>query len=162
MLDYLKLVGSGPNDWAAEIHGLFGFILFGAFIWALEALYNKSPEALKRLKLGSIVMVLSSFLSIAFGNAIYIAYRAKEGVQPWFKAHDMYYYHTLGMEFKEFISLFTLPLSVAIAYTVYTMSEDWFESAWARNTVRIALYAAILYTFAALGLGAMITKAKSV
>lgn len=162
MLDYLKLVGSGPNDWNAAIHGLFGFLLFGVFIWAIEAVNNKSPEAFNRLKLGSLAMVILSFLAIAYGNIVYIAYRAQDGVQPWFRAHNMYYYQSLGMELKEFISLFTLPLAVAIAYTVYTMSEDWFESPWARNTVRIGLYAAVLYTFAVLGLGALITKAKSV
>ena len=36
MLDYLKLVGSGPNAWAAAIHGIFSFLLFGAFVWALH------------------------------------------------------------------------------------------------------------------------------
>jgi len=162
MLDYLKLIGSGPYDLSAALHGLFGFLLFGVFIWAVEAVNNKSPEAFERLKKGSIAMVIFSFLSIAYGNAIYIAYRAKDGVQPWLRANDMYHYHTLGMELKEFIALFTFPLAVVIAYVVFTMSEDWFESTWARNTVRIALYAAILYTFIALGLGAMITKAKAV
>jgi len=162
MFDYLKLMGSGPNSFSTAIHGLFGFILLGAFIWAIEAVYNKSPEALGRLKTGSIVMAVSSFLCIAYGNLIYIAYRAKDGVQPWLKANNMYYYHTLGMELKEFIALFTFPLAVAIAYTVYTMSDDWFESKWARNTVRLALFAAIIYTFGSLGLGAMITKARSV
>jgi hypothetical protein len=162
MLDYLKLMGSGPNDLSAAIHGFLGFILFGAFVWAVEAVSNNSPAALLRLKKGSLVMVLSSFLCIAYGNVVYIAYRAKDGVQPWLKAQNIYYYHSLGMELKEFVALFTFPLAVAIAYTVYTMSEDWFASTWARNTVRVALFAAILYTFAALGLGAMITKAKAV
>jgi hypothetical protein len=162
MLEYLKLVGSGPNDLSAATHGFLGFILFGAFIWAIEAVNNQSPESLKRLKLGSIIMVISSFLCIAFGNVVYIAYRAKDGVQPWLQVHNIYYYHTLGMELKEFAALFTFPLAVAIAYTVHIMSDDWFESPWARNTVKVALYCAIIYTLVALGLGAMITKAKSV
>ena len=162
MLEYLKIIGSGPNDWNAAIHGFLGLVLFGSFVWGIEAVNNPSRQALKRLKLGSLIMVISSFLCIAYGNVVYIAYRAKDGVQPWLQAHNMYYYHTLGMELKEFAALFTFPLAVAIAYTVYTMSDRWFESPWARKVVKAALYFAIIYTVIALGLGAMITKAKSV
>jgi uncharacterized membrane protein required for colicin V production len=74
----------------------------------------------------------------------------------------MYYYHTLGMEFKEFAALFSFPLAIAIAYTVYTMSEDWFKSEWARKTVKIGLFLAVFFTFAAFILGAAVTKVKAV
>lgn len=162
MFEYFKLIGNGSNDLSAAIHGGIGFILLAAFIGAIEAVSNPSSAALKRLKIGSIVLTVASFLTIVYGNIIYIAYRAKDGVQPWFKANDMYYYHTLGMEFKEFAALFSFPLAIAIAYTVYTMSEDWFKSEWARKTVRISLFLGIFFTFAAFILGAAVTKAKAV
>ncbi|HBP63094.1 MAG TPA: hypothetical protein DD730_02205 [Desulfosporosinus sp.] len=162
MFDYFKLIGSGPNDLSAAIHGGLGIILLASFIWAAEAVLNKSPEAYKRLKIGTIVMSVSSFLTIVYGNIVYIPYRAANGAQPWLKAHDIYFYHTLGMEFKEFAALFSLPLAVAIMYSVIIMSEDWFKSDWARKTVKYGLYLAIFFTFAAFILGAAITKAKAV
>ncbi|HVJ49862.1 hypothetical protein [Desulfitobacterium sp.] len=162
MFEYFKLIGSGPNDLSAAIHGGLGIILLASFIWAVEAVLNKSPEAFKRLKIGSIVMAAASFLTIAYGNIIYIAYRAKDGVQPWLKANNIYWFHTLGMEFKEFAALFSFPLAIAIAYTLFTMSDDWFKSDWARKTVKISLFIAIFFTFSAFILGAAVTKAKAI
>ncbi|NBC71604.1 hypothetical protein [Paenibacillus sacheonensis] len=54
-------------------------------------------------------------LTIIFGNWLYIAYRGPDGPQEWLMYHSPEV-HLILMEYKEFVSLYPLPLGIAAGF----------------------------------------------
>lgn len=61
---------------------------------------------------------LMVLLTIVFGNWLYIAYRAPDGPQEWLMYHSPAA-HLIVMEYKEFVSLYPLPLGIAAAVLLH-------------------------------------------
>lgn len=160
-MSYFQLIGEGPYALPSALHGALGFILALALAFSLEAMLNLNSNSIKRLKVTTVVISVVSFLAIFYGNLVYIGYRAGGGVREFFlKNYPVA--HTYGMEFKEFIALFSLPLAVVSAYIVWTMGEDLIKNKWIRYTLAASLVLCFVYTVGAFGLAAAITKIKAV
>ncbi|SMB98169.1 hypothetical protein SAMN00808754_2169 [Thermanaeromonas toyohensis ToBE] len=156
-----QFIGTSPWHWKAAFHGLFAFILLISFVWSFEAIIGISPASIRRLKIGTIVMSAASFLTIVWGTWLYIGYRLPDNARAWL-IKNAPYVHKFGMEFKEFIALFSLPLAVTAAYIVWTMGEELIENKYARYALLVCVTLGFIYIAAAFGLGAAITKVKAV
>jgi hypothetical protein len=118
LVPLFNMFGATSYPWASVLHGL------GATITVLlgcQAIHRTYP--LLRGKAGSAarlelllwttsVLVL---LTIILGNWLYIGYRQPDGGQQWLMYHEPAG-HMIAMEYKEFVSLFPLPLGIAAAW----------------------------------------------
>src|SRR5438046_1768362 len=97
-------------------------------------------SAFADLQLLAVVMATMSFLAIVFGNWLYIFYRAKDAGSPrsYFMANAPEI-HKIFFEFKEFGALFTLPLTVVAAFTLWRYGSQVMERPWLRYTVAVVL-----------------------
>ena len=158
----------GPSAYAlgGALHGLFGFLLLvvmtiGLYIgWSL---FVGRFQAFPDLQLITTVMATLALLTIVFGNWIYIGYRATtpESPRSYFLAR-MPEVHAVFFEFKEYTALFTLPLSVAAAFTVWRYGRQVLERDWTRTAVAILIALNFFYFVIAFALGAAVTKLKSI
>ncbi len=114
-----------------------------------------------QLKFGGVVNALLAFLTILFGNRIYIFYRASQGPRTYFleNAPEI---HKIFFEFKEFAALFTLPLAVAAAYLFLVYRDQLLRSKNLRTLAAILLILTFSYFLVAFGLGAAITKLRAI
>lgn len=163
---FTKLLGPSNYALGSALHGLMAFILMvvatiGLYLgWRL---FTGRIKAFPDLQLGTTVMATLSFITILLGNWIYIAYRAKVPDSPrsYFLA-TMPEVHKIFFEFKEFTALFTLPLSVAAAFILWRYGKQILERDWTRTAVAILIALYYFYFIIAFGLGAAVTKLKSI
>lgn len=124
-------------------------------------LYMGRLEQLHDLRILASFNAFFSLLTIMFGNWVYIAYRAKGGPRTYFLENNPVV-HQIFFEFKEFIALFTLPLSVAAAFILLRHRDELLKHSRLRQAVAVALGLSWLYLMLAFALGAAITKLRSV
>jgi hypothetical protein len=72
-------------------------------------------RSLRHWVLGASVLNL---LGVVSGNWIYMRYRGQDGPRDWILA-KVPAFHNVLMEFKEFVSLFPLPLMVAVTFMLF-------------------------------------------
>lgn len=116
---------------------------------------------IRTLEIGSLVNAIVCFLTIVFGNWLYIPYRAQGGPRSYFleTAPEI---HKIFFEFKEFTALLTLPLVVAATFIIFYYGERLTEKRQVREMVTLVLVLAFFYFAIAFGLGAAVTKLKAV
>lgn len=160
------LLGQSTQALGSAIHGLVALLLLVVStvnLYLAFRSFSHLPHSFANLQLGSMVSMVLTFFTILFGNWIYIAYRAKlPGSPRSFFLQEMPMVHKIFFEFKEFISLFTLPLSVVVAYILWKYGRDFASRTWIRNSVCMMIALHFFYLLLAFGLGAAITKLKSV
>ena len=154
----------GDSSWAviSAFHGLGAttFLLAATIATYLAwRLYIGEIKAFKDLKWLAAFSTVMSVVTIAFGNWIYIGYRAPGGPRAFFLA-NMPAIHAVFFEFKEFIALFTLPLTVAAAFILWYYGAQVLDRKWMRYTVAVLLTLAFFYLVVAFGLGAAVTKLR--
>jgi cytochrome bd-type quinol oxidase subunit 1 len=159
-----KLMGESVYGLRSAFHGLFaGIFMVTMTIGLYQAfrLWSGAPLNIRELEVGSALNAIACFLTILFGNWVYIPYRAAGGPRSFFleKAPEI---HKIFFEFKEFVALFTLPLAVAAAYVILRYGERLNGNKQLREAVALLLVLAFFYFVAAFGLGAAVTKLKSV
>jgi len=158
------LLGESGYAAIAAFHGLSaGVMMVVVTIGLYQAyqLFMSQLVNLRDIKLLSVVNATMAFLTIVFGNWIYVGYRAKGGVREWLLANNPEA-HKIFFEFKEYMALFTLPLAVLAAYLLVRYDMALFERRWLRITVAVVLALTFFYFTVAFGLGAAITKVKPV
>lgn len=158
------LLGQSAYGIRSAFHGLFaGMFMVTVTIGLYQAfrLWTRAPLAVHEMEAGSLVNVAACFLTIVFGNWLYIPYRATGGSRSYFLATAPEV-HKIFFEFKEFTALFTLPLSVAAAFVICRYGERLASSKRVRETVALLLVLTFFYFVIAFGLGAAVTKLKSV
>ncbi len=161
---FTALVGQSRAALAAASHGLSAFLyLFvgtiGLYLgWRL---FTGRIRAFADLQLLATVSATLSLIAIAFGNWLYIFYRATDPSSPrsWFMA-NMPMIHKIFFEFKEFIALFTLPLTVSAAFILWYYGIQVLDRKWMRYTVAVLLALSFFYLVVAFGLGAAVTKLR--
>ena len=161
---FSALLGPGQGALPAMFHGLSAFLyLFvgtiGLYLgWRL---WTGRIRAFADLQLLATVSATFSLLAIIFGNWLYIFYRAKDPASPrsYFLA-NMPVVHKIFFEFKEFVALFTLPLTVAAAFILWYYGAQVLDRKWMRYTVAVLLALSFFYLVVAFGLGAAATKLK--
>ncbi len=161
---FAALLSAGRGAVPAMFHGLAAFLyLFVGTIGLYLAwrLWTGRIRAFADLQLLATVSATFSLLAIIFGNWLYIFYRAKDPASPrsWFMA-NMPVVHKIFFEFKEFMALFTLPLTVAGAFILWYYGAQVLDRKWMRYTVAVLLALSFFYLVVAFGLGAAVTKLK--
>lgn len=145
-------------------HGLFaGIFMVTSTIGFYQAFRIWIGEAIRmgELQVGSFLNAFACFLTIVFGNQIYIPYRAAGGPRSYFLETSPEI-HKIFFEFKEFTGLFTLPLAVAAAYLICVYGERLNDNKQLREIISVLLILVFFYFVIAFGLGAAITKLKSI
>jgi hypothetical protein len=157
---------------------IFGAVFLLAFGGGLAGLYSLRPEwvtaagiqeRLTRLRWGTTVMAIASWLTVLSGT--YIVY-------PWYRAAppegaDLSLYprsflkadpglsawHTFGMEWKEHVAWFSPLLAVVVAYIAWKYGPELVANEKFRRITMIIFI--LSFTFAGIAglLGALITKA---
>lgn len=159
-----SLLGDSIYRFRSAFHGLFaGVFMVTVTVGLYQAfrLWSGTSLNIRELEMGSLLNAAACFLTILFGNWVYIPYRAAEGPRSYFleKAPEI---HKIFFEFKEFEALFTLPLLVAAAYVICRYAERINASRPLREMAALLLVLGFFYFSLAFGLGAAITKLKSV
>ncbi len=113
-----------------------------------------------QLAFGSAINAFLAFLTILFGNRIYIFYRAPTGPKSYF-LENVPEIHKVFFEFKEFVALFTLPLAVTAAFLFWVYREQLLRSRGLRTIAALLLALTFFYFLVAFGLGAAITKLRT-
>lgn len=161
---FTTFLGDSAYAVVGTIHGLLATlgVLVGTITGYLGwRLFIGKLRAFSDLKLLSIVSALVSTGTIMFGNWIYIGYRAAGGPRRFFLDNNPEI-HEIFFEFKEFIALFTLPLSVSVAFIMWRYDQQVMEERGLRSWLGIAFavgWGALMIAFL---LGAAITKLRSI
>ncbi len=159
-----KLLGESVYSIRSAFHGLFaGVFMVTITIGVYQAfrLWSGVPLNMKELGLGSVVNSGACFLTIFSGNWLYIPYRGEGGPRGYFM-EKMPEIHKIFFEFKEFGALFTFPLIVAATFIIWQYGEKLNTNKHLRTMVAILISFGFFYFAVAFGLGAAITKLKSV
>ncbi|MBI3538266.1 MAG: hypothetical protein HY070_12010 [Chloroflexi bacterium] len=159
-----NLIGTSSWAFVGAYHGLAAGLLMIVATIALYLgyrLFIGQIKAFHDLQLLSVVTATISFITILFGNWIYIGYREPNSVRAFFLANNPVL-HQIFFEFKEFIALFTFPLAVAAAYILYRYGAQLLNRPWLKATVAILIAMVFVFFTLAFGLGAAITKIKPV
>ena len=159
-----KLLGASVYGIHSAIHGLVaGVLMVTMTIGLFQAfrLWSGAPIHVAELKIGSLVNAAVCFLTIVAGNWIYIPYRAGGGPRAHFleTAPEI---HRIFFEFKEYTALLTFPLVVAATSIIFCYGEKMNTNKSLREMTSLLLVLAFFYFAVAFGLGAAITKLKSV
>jgi hypothetical protein len=159
-----KLLGESQYAVRSAFHGLFaGVFMITATIGLYQAfrLWAGVKVKIRELEIGSMVNAMACFLAIVTGNWLYIPYRAPGGPRTHFLETDPQV-HRIFFEFKEFTALFTLPLAIAAAYIICRYGQRIANNRILRESLALLLILTFFYFVLAFGLGAAITKLKSV
>ena len=158
-----RLLGNSRYALEGALHGVAaGLFMITATIGLFQAyrLLTGTIQHSGQLEFGSLFNALLAFLTIFFGNRIYIFYRAAQGPRTYFleNAPEI---HKIFFEFKEFAALFTLPLAVAAAALFLIYRDQLLRSTALRNLAALLLALTFFYLIVAFGLGAAITKLRA-
>lgn len=126
LIPLFNLLDMGSYRLSSVLHGLgatLTIIFSSRTAHLVFPLLRNQKGAGSKLEMYLWMMNALVLLSIIFGNWLYIAYRTPDGAQQWFLYHNPSV-HMVVMEFKEFISLFPLPLGVAAAYILRRFSNQ--------------------------------------
>jgi hypothetical protein len=156
----------GPSSWAivSTLHGTLatlGILVVTVAAYLGWKLLNGQLKGNGDLRIVSALSALAAAATVIFGNWIYIGYRAPGGPRAFFLQGSPGV-HNVFFEFKEFIALFTIPLSVGAMYTIWTYRDTLSQDKPLRTTVALLLvttWAIFIVTFV---LGAAITRLRSV
>ena len=159
-----KLLGPSSHAIRGAIHGTAaGLFMITSTVGLFQAYRIVAGKAwnLAELQLGSVVNAMMSLLTILSGNWIYIPYRSPEGPRSYFLqvAPEV---HKVFFEFKEFAALFTFPLAVTAAYLLIRYGGEMYRKRELGATIAVLLVLVFFYFVVAFGLGAAVTKLKSV
>jgi len=154
------LLGQGSWRLPSTFHGIAATIFVLGLTIALYLawrMFTGEIRAFRDLKyLAVLTSVLSAF-TIAFGNWIYIAYRAPGGPREEILA-SLPAIHRVFFEFKEYMALFTFPLIVAATFALWSYDKEILKNRHLRAGVAVAIGLAWVYMMIAYVLGAAITK----
>lgn len=108
------------------LHGLAAILTVGMGCWTFHAAFvslrtrESGGNGLERLVWLTNGLVL---LAIISGNWLYMGYRSPDGPQQWLLTHTPAA-HIVVMEWKEFVSLFPLPLGVVAGFLLRRFRTD--------------------------------------
>jgi hypothetical protein len=158
------LLGAGSHTVIGAYHGAAAtlFLILATIGLCLGGqLARERLPALRDLQVVSVATALLSLVTVIFGTWLYIPYRAPVGAKSFLVA-TYPAVHTVFFEFKEFIALFTLPLAVAAAFILLRYGPSIPGRRGLRLVVAGLVAAVFIFLVVAFGLGASITKIKSV
>ena len=159
-----SLLGESPHAIASAMHGVSAIIYLlvaTALAYLSYLMYTGRLQSYHDIRILASLNAFFSLLTILFGNWIYMAYRARGGPRARF-LEDMPEIHQIFFEFKEFIALCTLPLAVAGAFILLRERDRMDGQERLRQATAVLLVGSWVFLLLAFGLGAAITKLRSV
>lgn len=163
LLPFFTLLGGSAHKTPAFLHGLAAVtavILSSRLVhWTFPLLQNKEIPASMEVVLWLTNLLI--FLAIVTGNWLYIPYRAPDGPQQWLIFHYPAV-HFIVMEFKEFISLFPLPLGITAGVILQRFRHDIGEEPAIRLILTMLLTLSWFCLLAGLIFGLGLMKLKMV
>lgn len=159
-----RLLGDSLYSIRSAFHGLSaGVFMVTSTIGLYQAfrLWGGLEINIREMEIGSFLNAAACFLTILSGNWIYIPYRAAGGPRAHF-LETIPEIHKIFFEFKEYAALFTLPLAVTAAYVIWFYADRINKNKSLREITAVLLALIFFYFVTAFGLGAAITKLKSV
>ena len=158
----------GPSQFAVA-HALHAIMAFAFVVVSSVGLYQAwqlfmgRPRPLAEVRLVTYAIVAFSLFTIAFGNWLYVGYRAKAADSPKsvFLA-TMPDIHNIFFDFKEHTALFCLPLAIIAAFTLWRYGQQALDRPVLRYAVASMIVLNFVYFVIAFGLGAAITKLHGV
>ncbi len=159
-----ELAGESAYAIRGALHGTAaGLFMVTSTIGLFQAyrIFAGRASSMAELQIGSVINASLALLTILSGNWIYIPYRAAGGPRTHFlqTAPEV---HQVFFEFKEFAALFTFPLAAVAAYLLVRYGEDIYRRKGLSAVVAVLLVLVFFYFVVAFGLGAAVTKLKSV
>ncbi len=130
MIPVFHLLGVSSYKLAGFLHGIgatLTVILSCRVLHLLYPLMRGQDGAAKKLSLALWLTNFLVLLTIVFGNWLYIGYRAPDSTQQYL-IYNIPVLHTVVMEFKEFVSLFPLPLGIAAGVLLHRFRSNLHES----------------------------------
>ena len=158
------LLGDQVAAIRGAIHGTAaGLFMVTSTIGVFQAYRIATGKAanIAELQIGSVVNAMMAILTVISGNWVYIPYRAPMGPRSHF-LEVAPAVHNVFFEFKEFAALFTVPLAVVAAYLLVRYGRQLYRYRGLSTTVAVMLLLVFFYFTVAFGLGAAITRLKSV
>ncbi|MBI4003580.1 MAG: hypothetical protein HY353_01010 [Candidatus Omnitrophica bacterium] len=159
-----ELLGQSAEAIRGALHGTAaGLFMVTATIGLFQGyrLFAGQARSVAELQVGSVVNAALAFFTIALGNWVYIPYRVSGGPRSYFLEHAPEI-HKVFFEFKEFAALFTLPLAAAAAFILIFYGASAVRRKDLSTLVAVLLALVFFYFLVAFGLGAAVTKLKSV
>ena len=161
---FAQLMGPGEEAIRSALHGtVAGLFMISSTVGLFQAyrMFGGRAWNVAELQLGSVANAMLALLTIVSGNWVYIPYRSPAGPRNYF-LQIAPAVHKVFFEFKEFAALFTLPLAVAVAYLLVRYGDDLYRRRGLSVVVAGLLVLVFFYFVVAFGLGAAITKVRSV
>lgn len=158
------LSGGSAEAIRGALHGTAaGLFMVTATIGLFQGyrLFAGQARSVAELQVGSVVNATLALITIVLGNWVYISYRASGGPRSYFLEHAPEV-HKVFFEFKEFAALFTLPLAVTASFILISYGAAVVRRKDLRTLVAVLLALVFFYFLVAFGLGAAVTKLKSV
>ena len=159
-----RLLGGGAEAIRGALHGTAaGLFMVTATIGLFQGyrLFAGQARSVAELQVGSVVNAAMALFTVLLGNWVYIPYRASGGPRSYFLEHAPEI-HKIFFEFKEFAALFTLPLAVAASFILVSYGMAAVRRKDLSTLVAVLLALVFFYFLVAFGLGAAVTKLKSV
>lgn len=159
-----RLLGGSEYAIRSALHGFFaGIFMVTMTIGLYQAfrLWLGAEIIVKEFQAGSFINSTICFFTILFGNWLYIPYRSQAGPSSFFLKTTPEI-HKIFFEFKEFTALLIFPLLVSATYIIWIYGDRLNENKNLRISVSLLLLLGFFYFVVAFGLGAAITKLKSV
>ena len=146
------------------IHGLLGTLFLMAFSGVLVSLFSFNKNRYNLLRVSVLVMTITVILIDIAGIYLYGVYRAPnpESARSNLLASETPWVHTILMEFKEFAGIYVALLMILISFLVIHYKSEILEDRTLRNSVLFLLIVTMLLSLLTFGLGAYITKVRSI
>ena len=159
-----QLLGPSNDAIRGAVHGTCaGLFMITATVGLFQGyrIFAGKAWSIAELQVGSVINAMMALLTIISGNWIYIPYRTPMGPRSYFLQLAPAL-HRVFFEFKEFAALFTFPLAVVAAYLLVCYGAEVYRRRGLSTIVAVLLVLVFFYFVVTFGLGAAITKLKSV
>jgi hypothetical protein len=119
----------GPNNghrMAGVLHGLGATLtlLVATYTWhAYYSFARGNVQAERKLVWRLLITNVLVLATVIVGNWLYIGYQAPDGASEWFKLH-MPFAHWVVMEYKEFVTLLTIPFGVGASFLLHRFAGN--------------------------------------
>lgn len=152
-----------PKEALAILHGFLGTVFLMGFFGAFAELIELTNAGIRRIKLGVLLMFVTSVLLDISGAIIYVYYRAPgpESARSKILASATPWVHTVLFEFKEFIGIYVPIILVVAVYLAWHHAPEIRSNASIRTMLSTLLLLATLVALLTFGLGAYVTKVQS-
>ncbi|MFQ5977312.1 MAG: hypothetical protein ACE5OZ_04165 [Candidatus Heimdallarchaeota archaeon] len=143
-------------DVLIEIHALAGILSIFAFFLIIIEFLTPTENAIKKIKIFSLLGTFLIFVSWVVGGYYYVTYYGDD-VKPAIKESSEPWIHSVGMETKEHIFLFLPFLAILVTSLIFNYDINLLKNEQAKNSVLMLCTLIILLDLTVAGMGFLIS-----